>query len=323
MQTSERHNSPKGIGFWFTCLKELGETIDIRFERKETGSEKTETFFRSHEVFDGIGAFQDILEKEGIPAPSTPQLDPKWKRPGIFKRLVAMWRAATYPINWEVQWKKRITPKGENLFLSHAFSKEETNAIRQAAKKAGCGMTAYLLIPLNRVLLQELIDPDEHPQLWQVPVNLRSGEESNNRSSYIAMEFSEGETTASFTSKFQDRLQKNIHWGVWGLGAFVGRWMKPMARKWVRRHYENQNPPFVGSFANIGNWVVPQKEAETWALSGIVTKIRPLGAAAMTFNGRLSLSLLFHNTLENDPAKVSHLLDLWKKGVIDFEEETP
>ena len=103
----------------------------------------------------------------------------------------------------------------------------------------------------------------------------------------------------------------------------MGRWLRPLARKWVHRHYHDQNPPFVGSFANIGNWVIPGREKETWALSSIVTKIRPFGAAAMTFNGRLSLSLLVHKSLENDAREVSRWLALWKKGVIDFEEETP
>ena len=77
MSTSERDHSPSGIGFWFTCLKEFGEVIDIRFERTRDGSNQVDTFFRSHVDFDGIGAFQDVLKKEGYPIPIAPKLDPK------------------------------------------------------------------------------------------------------------------------------------------------------------------------------------------------------------------------------------------------------
>ena len=72
---------------------------------------------------------------------------------------------------------------------------------------------------------------------------------------------------------------------------------------------------WTGTFSNLGVWTIPN--GGSWVICPNVPYMYPIGAACITVNGRLSISLQLHPALGNDSDARQALVDSWKNACLN------
>ncbi|MBZ0233432.1 MAG: hypothetical protein K8M05_13985, partial [Deltaproteobacteria bacterium] len=185
-----------------------------------------------------------------------------------------------------------------------------------AARAAGASVSSYLLHALTEAVVPELAEPSA-TVTWAVPVNMRGPvrvvPEDANASSLMPVDVPRGAAPAAVHGALQQALAANLHWGKWDQLRTAARLGRRILRKKVAAHYRTagSGAARVGVFSNVGVWSGASEPDVGVIAYGVPVLPDPLFAVALTWNGKLALSLRAHPSLGVDDATVARWLDAW------------
>lgn len=300
---------------WFAELEAQGEDTSflVGHLRGESGQPLWTTL--PHHSFDGLGGLSHLLARSGqaleLPMLPTPHPPRSARRAAAWRVL---FRRAPRLRAWveEKPVDRGIKPAAAWIVLSA----EETGRLRQVAKSQRLSMNALLLWGLTAAL-RPLLREGPGVVEWVVPMNMRGAEPAlaptSNQAATLDVWFEAGAPASVIDERLREELTNNAHWGVWQLlgwlGLFGPRWVRAVARRElsVKKH---------GSFSNLGNLRAAghadaTREPEWWMVFNPVQRTRPIGAACLTWNGRLALTVQVHPVLGVDAKRVTRLVCEW------------
>jgi hypothetical protein len=152
---------------------------------------------------------------------------------------------------------------------------------------------------------------------WVVPVNMRGVDERRpptaNQASTLELCFPVTSGPKEIDALFQRERGRLAHWGVWQLLSLLRCLGSAVIRRAARHEAGIEKH---GSFSNLGSLrAQPSSAAESspewWLAFNTVQRSRPVGAACLTWNGRLAITLQLHPVLSRDPATAHAWLLAW------------
>jgi hypothetical protein len=324
-------HSPDRISHWFAVQEERGEYNGIRFGQRPQGStQEPEWVFLDHRSFDGIGGFAHLLRASGEPVPILPTLrEPKL--PSIWRRAVALLRVLLAKRSATTRWKKqdkawKLTGTTAQLDVSPValscvcLSREKTAALLEAARERGVSLNTLLLWTLGRSLRPELAGATD-TQVWLIPVNMRGPvwvtPATGNHSSFIEPALGSDTSITDLHRQITASLKRLDHWGIWHQLNIVSRFGRRVIRKVVEGN-EKAGRVWVGCLSNLGRWESqnPGASKAEWFFAPPTTKADPFTVGAVTWDGRLSLTLQTHTSMRVSSAEVKEWLERWI-GLLD------
>jgi hypothetical protein len=313
------------LGEWFAALEAHGECYMFRLGRYETGLSEPEWFFLSHERYDGLGGLAQVqrsLLRRRMELPRSKEL-----KPGRLARIIAaarcLLRRARHPLPWlhdDPAWRAVDSAHSSPSAVAWALlSESETLALRDHARRRGVSLNAWLLWGLSRSTLPWLASRRGSLD-WIVPVNMRGAVASERDTANMAwtldVAFSAEAGPEQVDRAIRRELGRRAHWGAWQLLNLL-RYFRPellravaLREMRVRKH---------GSFSNLGSLQPAEGDAsrEWWLAFNPVLSSRPVGAASLTWGGRLALSLQLHPALSRDPEQARAWLNEWTRVALE------
>src|SRR5262245_62136351 len=131
------------LGSWWPIAEAMGEFPYILFGRMSPRRAEPEWQLLHHEKYDGIGAFAELLRREGIELGEVPKMLSA-DRPTRLKQLVAAIRFAA--TGWRhTRWRQfDYAKRGRPVAAAwYACSQDETKALRSTAKALGTTFNAF------------------------------------------------------------------------------------------------------------------------------------------------------------------------------------
>lgn len=305
---------------WFRASEATGDFMGIRYGRLVDGAGEPEWYYVSHSDCDGIGGFARLLREYGEPIPPLPQTTSPCR--GVIGPL---WRlilgsGVKGPSARRPDWMAPATSarSGPSAAVAwHAFTVEETYAIRARCRQQGITVNSLLLSCLDQTLRQEV--RSSHLRVpWMVPVNLRGDirhpDETENHVSCVEVHISPDDTAADIQQQIRHRLDRGEHRANHLLLAF-GKILPQAARVKLLALDRARPAGSIGAFSNLGVWdtekQIPTDDA--WLFCPPVVKGQLLGAGCVTFHGRLTLMIQGHHSLNDSPRIASEWMGQWRK----------
>lgn len=310
---------------WFEALEELGDYSSFKFGHvAESGEVRWHE--RSHKLFDGIGGFADILQEAKIVPPPLPQnkhpSKPSW---WPFVRALPALLGPRRRLAWASLEKGPAVPEGplpDPVLGWHLFDEDQSVAVREAARALGVTINSYLLKHLDAVIRKELQNPKAATP-WMLPVNLRSKvkceRETENQSSYLAIQIAHDQDVTDLHADIHRRLDRGEHWAAWK-GYSATRPFPPALKKWALAHDRAMTQWNLGLFTNLGNWdpdktITDPDYSRAWVVRATVLRSQMIGAACISFQGRLSLSVQVHPDLTTAPSVPERWMKDWVQRI--------
>jgi hypothetical protein len=318
------------LGEWFSALEANGEFCSFRLGRYGATMREPEWFFLPHARYDGLGGLAYVLRSvfaSEIDLPSSTE-----RPPSSLERILAalrfLFRTRSRPMRWRDE-DTALRPRGSDDLRPSAlawalFSKSETEALRDTARRRGVSLNAWLLWGLTRSCLPRLV-PDTGNMQWIVPVNLRgfakTERDTDNAAWAVDVAFDAAACPETVHAAIAEQLRNKTHWGSWELFELL-RYLGPKALNAVARR--EMHVPKHGSFSNMGSLEPRQANAlassdEWWMAFNPVLRSRPVGAACLTWRGRLALTLQLHPGMSRDQRLARDWLDRWTESALGGE----
>jgi hypothetical protein len=314
-------NERDPIDEWFSVLESLGECCRIRVGRYLAGTAEPEWFFLPHQRYDGLGALARVQAQAFGQALELPRSSES--APGRLARWVAalrcVFRRRPELLEWrDVNASWRPDPSSRSSPTSAAwiaFTDVETSLVRKQARERGLSMNAWLLWALARSGLPLLL-PGRGKLEWLVPLNLRGAVESRretaNTAATLDVAFAPEASADDVHAALREQIEHRAHFGAWqlvqALRWFGGSFLEKLARRELAI-------PKHGCFSNLGALgprAAPARGPEEWWMAfNTVFRSRPVGAACLTWGGRLTLTLQLHPALTADGERARRWLDEW------------
>lgn len=315
----ELKHSQCRVGFWYSCLKILGESSFFSFGLHAENGEMEWTSF-DHEYYDGLGGLQKFLESQFQIDYRPPELKAEWGRPGVVRGILG---AIQYQRGRElpfIEWKERDFSKGVTFskplkeIHTISLSPDESRLFLSQLKRKGFNINAYLMWELTTFLKREFLAEKVKNCLWMFPVNMRGHvpeiEGDFNRSSYVDVVVVENDTPESIRSKMNSKFKDKEHWYVWYGAKLIPRLFSRQAFETVKQHLISGGPPYLGNFSNLGSYTFPGKINSPIFLATAATRVRPISLGILSVNGYLTITFQFHETLsvmQDFPDKLNNL----------------
>jgi hypothetical protein len=317
--------TPHRLGMLFEILAELGEDPTFTFALARVGDPTPlERVDIDHAESDGHGGLSRFLRERKITFES-PQPRSDDAAPPLVERLRAVARVARHrggePLalrrngNWFHGARVTARPAAGTLLSAAASAR-----VFAAAKAAGVSVSAYLLHALTEGVVPLVAEPGR-TVTWGIPVNMRGPIEvvpaDANASSIMPVDVPRGCDASLVHAALQRALSANLHWGKWDQLNTVARLGKRFLRKKVSHYYRTADPARIGVFSNVGAWQGTTDNDVGILAYGVPALTDPLFATALTWNGKLALTLRAHPSLTTSDADVTRWLDAWlaKLGV--------
>ncbi|RYD37655.1 MAG: hypothetical protein EOP87_03085 [Verrucomicrobiaceae bacterium] len=306
---------------WFRASEATGDFMGIRYGRLIDGAGEPDWYYISHCDCDGIGGFARVLREYGGPVPPLPQtsspcrgvIGPLWRL--VFGGAVVKGASAR-----RGDWQPRETPAraGPSAAVAwHAFTVEETDAIRRLCRERGITVNSYLLKHLDHAVRPEV--QRSHLRVpWMVPVNLRGDirrpDETENHVSCVEVHISADDTAADIQQQIRRRLERGEHRAnqlLLGIGRVLSHAAKVRFLAWDRARPVGS----IGAFSNLGVWDTEKQvpTGDAWLFCPPVVKGQLLGAGCVTFQGRLTITLHAHHALDDTPRIASQWMAAWRR----------
>jgi hypothetical protein len=297
----------------FEIVEEMGE--DVRF----TFTLGDKSMDISHAESDGFGGMLRFLRREGIaftaPAQRTDTAPPSWlERVRALVRIVRHRPASPLVLRArEVSWKPgdRVTHRPT---AGQLLSAEASARLFAAAKAAGVSVSSYLLHALTESVVPDIAEPST-TVTWGIPVNMRGPvriePEDANCSSLMPVDVPRAAQPAAVHAALTDALAANLHWGKWDQLNTAARLGRRILKKKVSAYYKTAGAVRIGVFSNVGVWSGASAPDAGVLAYGVPVLPDPLFAGAITWNGKLALTLRAHPSLGVDDATVARWLDAW------------
>ncbi|HEY5952313.1 MAG TPA: hypothetical protein VIV40_42740 [Kofleriaceae bacterium] len=311
--------TPHRLGMLFEILAEMGEDPRFTFALAKVGDPTPlESVDIDHAESDGHGGLTRFLNQRGISFES-PRPREADVAPPFVERVRAVVRVARHrgdePLairgnsNW-FRGARVIARPSAGILLSAAASAR----IFAAAKAAGVSVSAHLLHALTEAVVPLVAEPGRSVT-WGVPVNMRGPIEvvpaDANASSIMPVNVPRGGDAAQVHDALLRSLAANLHWGKWDQLNLIARLGKRFVRKKVSHYYRTADPARIGVFSNVGAWR-GNTDANIGILGyGVPALTDPLFATALTWNGKLALTLRVHPSLATHDTEVERWRDAW------------
>ncbi|MEM7203671.1 MAG: hypothetical protein AAF628_25630 [Planctomycetota bacterium] len=323
MRWAARERDP--IRPWYEAIEAEGDYHTFRFCRV-TPDDRVEWHRVSHKRHDGIGGFVHLLRAKGID-PVLPRGLSRGPRPSWwpFLRGLPAFLAPRRGLAWRAGLRVGAAPEAGALpdpaAAWHVCSQAETDALRAASRSAGVTLNTFLLKHLDVAVRGDLADSAATIP-WMVPVNLRGrihrADDTSNHSSFLSVRVSPQSSLREVHADVQQGLAGGAHWGPWKTYAAT-QWLPQWLKRRIVRADRVITPWHFGLFSNLGEWDAAHaiRHAEVggaWVLMATVLRCQPVGAAAMTFQGRLGLSIQVHPTLTRLAAVPRGWMAKWLAG---------
>lgn len=299
---------------WFSELEAQGEETTFRLGHVRGHQPEPSWTSLPHHTFDGLGGLHHVLAKlggQGLELPTLPR-----PYPGMLERWLAALRVLSAPKLRPASFRHEVSGAGDQPVAVWAlFTRAETSELRRLSRARGASLNAVFLAALTAairpLLAGELIN-------WIVPVNMRGVEPdlapTDNQAATLDISFPVRATAHDIDATINAQRRRNMHWGVWQLLKWLGTAGPAIIRFVARRELEVKKH---GSFSNMGNLrpaggnADDSQELEWWMALNPVQRARPIGAACLTYNGRLALTLQVHPVLGLDRSSAQHVVDAW------------
>lgn len=314
---------PDPIKPWFEAVEATGDYVMIRFGQVKPGSDMVDWLDVPHAEFDGIGGFANILRGRGVELENLPTnqnlKSPSWLP--FLKSLPKQLKSRK-----KLEWKNR----GESFQLGtgdlpvpatswHVFSEEETELFRKASREKGVTLNSFLLKQLDSALREDLVNSRAGIP-WMIPVNLRGQivrtRDIDNHTSYLSVKVKPDESVKDVHSEIYRKLSTGEHWANWKAYAAT-RFVPAFLKRLMVRSGRATSEWNLGVFSNLGNWD-PEKEIQNeevsgaWLFGAPVLSFQTVSAGAMTFQGKLGLTIQVHPELTTSREIVDRWMEDWK-----------
>lgn len=312
------------LGEWFSALEKNGECTSFRLGRCLPSSSEPEWFVLPHARYDGIGGLAHVLRsyfRTEIELPRTQEAPPSTLR-SLIAAVYWLFRKRPAPMQWKTRGLEAPSESysAPSAFAWHLFSVARTEALRASARARASSLNAWLLWGLTRAIAPWLASARGSIE-WIVPVNLRGAvalpRDTANSASTLDVCFPITATPEQIHAELQKELRRGAHWGAWRLVSWL-RYLGPKALQAIVRHELQVRKH--GSFSNLGRLeprqgTAPFDDGEWWMAFNPVFRSRPIGAACLTWRGRLALTLQMHPALSRDPRDARELLGRWSTAL--------
>jgi len=302
---------------WFSELEAQGEETTFRLGHVRGHEPEPSWTSLPHHTFDGLGGLHHVLTKRCGRGLELPTLSRPY--PGLLERWLAALRVLSARSPRLASFKREVRTAGERPVAVWAlFTRAETSELRRLSRARGTSLNAFFLAALTAA-----IRPLLHGELinWIVPVNMRGVEPdlapTDNQAATLDISFPVRATAQEIDETINAERRRNMHWGVWQLLKWLGAAGPAVVRFVARRELGVKKH---GSFSNMGSLrpaggsADDSEELEWWMALNPVQQARPLGAACLTYNGRLALTLQVHPVLGLDRSSAQQVMDAWVAG---------
>ncbi|HVK77359.1 MAG TPA: hypothetical protein VM734_28830 [Kofleriaceae bacterium] len=311
--------TPHRIGMLFEILDEMGEDPRFTFELARVGAAAPIARDHVHHAeADGHGGLTRFLRAQGLEF-VTPALR-DGVAPSLVERARALVRLARHrggPAltlhRTNPAWTRgaRVEARAS---AGRLLSAEASARVFAAAKAAGASVSAYLLHGLTEAVVPLIAGPSASVT-WGVPVNMRGPvrvePDDANASSIMPVDVPRGAAPPAVHTALQQALAANLHWAKWDQLNLVARLGKRALRRKVSHYYRTADPARIGIFSNVGAWRGAGDDDVGILAYGVPVLTDPLFAGALSWNGKLAVTLRVHPCLTTDAAEVAGWLDAW------------
>lgn len=293
---------------YFSGFKKAG--IDTVFEiHRHQGEKVSERHAFDHVDYDGLSAMLEMVRKfppEGMKLPkvSVPNKPSSWKR--LFE--LARWYVRFFPFKPSL-WKSLGESKlaSASLLFSHVSNDKMLNA--------------RLLLSLDQVVKEHLLKPTKR-RMWMLPVGLYPMVLRElpplNRVSFVDLSVDDQTDVIELEAQIKRELKSLSYWGtmltMWP-ARLMGQWMFSLLARTLHLSFRR-----TGTFSNMGEWTIPSLPADEWWSfgKGVVARMSPFEAAAVTINGKLGVSVHFHASLGWSDERALEFLINWKTKYLEL-----
>lgn len=297
------------VRIWFETLSSEGEDMDILLQC-DVGEGMQDYRFH-HGRFDAIGGF--LSNVKNVDNPQT-TLTLRGKQVPLYKFILGFIRYslrlpffASPFIKFDKDWRKgeKFYPRCAE-FLELSF----TESLMQKAKNNCVSVNTYLLESLNHTVKDYVMKNGK--EVWLIPVNLRTNTKDNlsqNEVGFVDAVINKEDGLFEIQNQLQKRIKKNEHlgglFGV-GIGVITGEFLLKLLVK-TNKYLQMR----TGVFTNLGEWKVAG--CDHFKLSGFppVLETQPIGASAITWNGKMTLSLHSHPCLGLNQDDIETMMSKW------------
>lgn len=297
------------VRIWFETLSSMGEDMDILL-RCDVGQGMKDYRFH-HGRFDAIGGF--LTHVANVENPKT-TLTLRGKGAAPYKYLIGfliyLLRIPFYAAAFKKKNKNWRAGKKKYLRETHFFSHEETSLLIEKARSHNVSVNTYILYHLNKSMQDLLVNKGK--DIWLIPVNLRVNTKDNlsqNEVGFVDAVINKELSLNELQTQLKKRLKRNEHLGgVVGvaLGVITGEFLlKKLV--WLNKYLQVR----TGVFTNLGEWEA--QGCDHFKLSGFppVLETQPIGASAITWCGKMTLSIQAHPILELNEKELSNIKNKW------------
>jgi hypothetical protein len=312
MPIRSRNGDASGL---FRYLAAQQECMDSLYGWQPSPSSEPIWMTVNHTEADGLLGFRQILQQLGVQAkrvqrrtrnvPFAYNLPSSSTLQWLLRHLMnggSQWRA------FDVDY--RPEPDGSALPQTRAFrifSQDETLRFRRMALRLGVSLNTYLLHTLHQSISSELL-PGENPATWMVPVDVRPlARHASNAISCVLATIEPGDSVLRLHRQIRDNLHGGQHVAIWKLLSY---WDQVQILSSIG--FNPSPPELAGIFSNLGEWTSDHPNGiGGWLTCPPVTRFMPLGAGAVTWQGRLGLTMQTHPALRSDQADVESWMAAW------------
>lgn len=290
----------------YEAIRELGEHPDIIIGSYNWVSKRLELDSYPHEKCDGIGAITNFLSKKGVRIKHLPQIKSRLNSSllktiynfFIYQKLL---KPHIYP------WKNHSVDKKEGCGVIGycLFNEKQTEEIISYCKEQSITVTNLFSWILFKTTENKLLSKSCY-QVWNIPVNLRGlqkkEEVNGNYVAGIPVGIEPGSNPKEIGIIFNRLYDMGLYWGVRissDIIKYIGikRYKKILQKK--------ELPLCIGTCSNLGIW--PPKEYQGKVIDNVsivgappVSRLMPISAMIITWNGKLSLGVQLHSSIVID-----------------------
>ncbi len=302
----------EALGEWMNCLY-------LKWDRQG----QMDFNFIHHTDSDGASALTKIQEAEGSIVPSVPTQKKILKanfleKIFLLKKFVKLTKPVA--INW-AQSRKDTTGVASSFFIMR-FTLEQTQNLERVASERGVSANSLLLWAIDQAT-SALLLKENSERKWVCPINMRVSQQERygNHSASIIMNIlsSYKDTTPEFFQSYiRHFLKSQMHWGS-QIYSNMARYIGFKGTLHIAKKIKEIG---TGVFSNMGAWPQPDTQCSKESNSidhrmfvAPATQVLPVASGAFIWQGRLSLSLQIHPSLQQSEEMAQKVAQKWVENL--------
>lgn len=289
---------------YFAAFRRAG--IDTTFEvHRHNNGPVVERINFDHVTHDGLSAMLEIVRRYPAEGQKLPKVTVP-KKPSLVKRLYELAR-----------WYVRFFPFKPSLWKSNGQTRMISASLQFPIIPHSSLLNTRLLLSLDQTAKKYLEKPDLK-RMWMMPVGLYPVVLRElpplNRVSFVELSVDNNTSLPDLESQIKRELKSLSYWGTMLTmlpAKFMGQWFFSLLSKYLHLSFRR-----TGTFSNMGEWTIPQlPENEWWSFGkGVVARMSPVEATAITINGKLGVSIHFHESLGMQEQDALAFIEEWRSA---------